>query len=164
MKKYDMILWGMKVYTKEMFPDCFPDNFVTELNVIEDDIELEELEVFRVSDNGQNDKLAFKSTYEKYVDGEITDKDLSATDFLTNFSTSCNYKKNKIRGILRNCLKREPKACILTGHAVHECGPSQVTSKRMKCKSNGHVDWWLFKESMPQQHFEVYEDKQIEEK
>lgn len=49
MKKYDMILWGMKVYTKEMFPDCFPDNFVTELNVIEDDIELEELEVFRVS-------------------------------------------------------------------------------------------------------------------
>lgn len=141
-----------------MFPDCFPDRFVTELNIVE--VETEEIEVFRVSDSGQNDKDAFKSTYEKYIDKEITDKDLSETDFLTNFSTSCNYKKNKIRGVLKNCLKREPKACILTGHAVHRCGPSQITSKRTKSKSNGHVDWWLFKECEPQEHFSVYQEEE----
>lgn len=147
------------MYTKAYFPECFPDNFVGELKKIETEEKV--LNVFRVSKNGKNDRAAFKSTYEEYIAGEITDKDLDPKDFLINYSTSCNYKKGRIRGILKMCMKRNPKALILEGSAIHECGPSQITKKRIPERRNdGHVDWWLYKDSNPQDFFEIYTEEQ----
>ena len=67
---------------------------------------------------------------QEYIAGEITDKDLDPNDPLINYSTSCNYKRAKIRGILKMCLKRHPRAKLLKGKTEITCGPSQITKNR----------------------------------
>lgn len=143
---------------KEDFPACFPDDFFEKLSQIK--VETEALDVYRVGKNGENNREAFKSTYEEYIAGEITDKDLDPNDPLINYSTSCNYKRAKIRGILKMCLKRHTRAKLLKGKTEITCGPSQITKNRCpERKSDGHVDWWLYKESSPQEYFEICEEK-----
>lgn len=147
------------MFKKADFPDCFPDNFIDKLNELKVDVEKDEQDVYRIGKNGENNRQAFKSTYEEFLDGEITDKDFDKEDILINFSTSCNRKKARIKGILKLCLKRHPRAVMLRGKTVLKCGPSQLTKKRVPARRNdGHIDWWLYKDSKPQDYFQISEE------
>lgn len=59
------------------------------------------------------------------------------------------------------CLKRNPRALILEERALHKFGSSQITKKRIpERKNDGHVDWGLYKDSNPQDFFEIHIEEQ----
>lgn len=139
---------------KNRFPECFPDNFYSE--ILPSNLPDEEYNVYRVSKNGNTDNNAFISTYEEYLNGEITDKDIDL-DNPSTYSTSCNKSKSRIKGILKLALKHgHPKPIILEGVTKRQCGPSQVSRDRDKFAARGHVDWWIFKNSKPEDSFKIW--------
>lgn len=85
------------MFKKADFPDCFPDNFIDKLNELKVDVEKDEQDVYRIGKNGENNRQAFKSTYEEFLDGEITDKDFDKEDILIISPPPATEKRQELK-------------------------------------------------------------------
>lgn len=68
------------------------------------------------------------------------------------YSTSCNLKYEEAEYVLKLMMKHRPQAFIAKGITEKSCGPCQLTAEREK-RDDTHVDWWIYKDSIPQIHF-----------
>lgn len=133
-----------------LFPSCFPANF--ESDILPKEAKCERKHVYRIIKSGIMDRAAFMSTYEEVINGlRPKGKRWNLNDPST-YSTSCNTDIKDAEYLLTVFMRNYPKPFIAEGETVEECGPSQLTSER-EPNEYSHVDWWIYKDSSPQNAF-----------
>lgn len=112
------------------------------------------IEVYRVCKWGKIESKAFLSTYEEREMKLCPYRDLDLSDPST-YSTSCYEKKKDIKRYFKLMSKKhEPLSILTKGLTKDCCGVSQRTSERIPTQKDSHVDWWLYINSKPEEHFE----------
>lgn len=142
---------------REEFPECYPDNFfvlMEQYDIINNkNILNENTVVYRVAKNGILNKQTFFSSYEEYIYGLVPDKDIDLDDLQT-YSTSFDTKKSKIKRLLKMFNKNYPKALLIEGTYRSDMGVALKTIDwKENYTSNHHVDWWIYRESLPENLF-----------
>ena len=134
------------------FPDCFPNNFVTDMlpeGAIEDN-----KEVYRVIKYGILNRDSYIGTHEEILKGLMPPGRIRRDPSNPGtYSTSCYLEESECVHFLKLCMRHKPEALIAKGITAAECGPSQLTSDR-EPRNDTHVDWWIYKEAEPQYYFE----------
>lgn len=139
------------------FPECFPENFETD--ILPEEAKEENKSVYRVIKYGSINRESFISTYEEMQRKLIPRKKRMDLNDPGIYSTSCNMKYDEAEYALNIFMRHHPKAFIARGETEGTCGPCQLTSEREK-RSDSHVDWWIYEESQPQTYFkEVAENE-----
>lgn len=144
------------------YPDCFPSDF--ESRILPKEAKCECISVYRIAADGVNNRDAFKGSYEKDVDRGIPEDYWLKHDESDPglYSTSCFEDIKDARRILKMIMRHNPAAIILKGTTDYCCGLCQRTRDRKKlgCRKS-HVDWWVYKNSAPQNFFkeETREDE-----
>lgn len=139
------------------FPECFPENFETD--ILPEEAKEENKSVYRVIKYGSINRESFISTYEEMQRKLIPRKKRMDLNEPGIYSTSCNMKYDEAEYALNIFMRHHPKAFIARGETEGTCGPCQLTSEREK-RSDSHVDWWIYEESQPQTYFkEVAENE-----
>lgn len=134
------------------YPDCFPENFETE--ILPKNLKSKCLEVYRIILSGKIDKDGFESTFEDVLKQRIQrKKPLDMTDPGT-YSTSCFIDIKYAKQYLNMFCRHHPAAILAKGCTDIKCGPSQITKERLPDNYNTHVDWWIYKDAQPQIFFE----------
>lgn len=132
------------------FPECFPSDF--ESRILPEEAKEENRAVYRVMKYGKIDKDGFISTFEEIKFGLRPQGKLDLND-PGLYSTSCYENRGDLDYFLSISMRKNPSAFIVKGETERSCGPCQLTKERKKCKDS-HVDWWIYKESNPEQYFE----------
>lgn len=134
------------------YPDCFPDNF--EEDILPKGAKCENKSVYRIIKYGKIDRDAFISTYEEVQRGfrPMPKRGMDLNNPGT-YSTSCNIEYSEAEYMLKVFMRHYPKPFIAKGNTNVECGPCQLTSEREE-RDDTHVDWWIYKDSNPQDYFE----------
>ena len=133
------------------FPNCFPENFETE--ILPREAKEENRLVYRIIKYGTINRDSFISTYEEIQRGLIPPKKRMNLQDPGLFSTSCNIDYSEAEYVLSLIMRHQPKAFIAKGETEGSCGPCQLTSEREKTTST-HIDWWIYDDSSPQLYFE----------
>ena len=133
------------------YPDCFPDNFETD--ILPQEAGNDEKKVYRGIKSGIRDRSGFLSTYEEIREGLIPPKKNVSADDPKLYSTSCNIKMSEAEYALDIFMRHHPPAIISKGKTKAVCGPNQLTSEREKDVKTTHVDWWIYKHANPQLYF-----------
>lgn len=136
------------------YPDCFPDNFETD--ILPKEAGNDEKDVYRIIKSGIIDKQGFLSTYEEIKKGLIPDKIKKGRISLNDpklYSTSCIVEMSEAEYALDLFMRHNPPAIISKGKTKAVCGPNQLTSEREKNVKTTHVDWWIYKHANPQLYF-----------
>ncbi|HJC65937.1 MAG TPA: hypothetical protein H9931_04350 [Candidatus Enterocloster excrementigallinarum] len=133
------------------FPNCFPENFETE--ILPREAKEENRLVYRIIKYGTINRDSFISTYEEIQRGLIPPKKRMNLQDPGLFSTSCNIDYSEAEYVLNLIMRHQPKAFIAKGETEGSCGPCQLTSEREKTTST-HIDWWIYDDSSPQLYFE----------
>lgn len=134
----------------EKYPECFPENFETD--ILPKDAKKENKSVYRVIKFGTIDRNGFIGTYEEIQRGLIPPKKRMNLDDPGLYSTSCNMKYSEAEYALNMFMRHYPKPFIAKGETEGSCGPCQLTSEREK-RSDTHVDWWIYEDTEPQIYF-----------
>lgn len=147
----------MKKEVKKEFPDFFPKD-IKEL-IKKAGGKEQKIVAYRLCRNGKVNRDAFISSYEynKYVIKKppYTNRDLFYSSDLGVYSTSCFEEYIYIKRV-KNCLaKYTPEQIIAKGIIHPSCGPCSSPSIK-----NKHIDWWLYKDSNPEDYFEEYKEKE----
>lgn len=139
------------------YPDCFPEDFEKRILPVKPK-DSRNLEVYRIIKSGIINNGAFLSTYEEIV-LKLTPmrKNIDFNNPIT-YSTSCNLSIEETNYILKILMRNPPKAIIAKGKTVVECGPSQVTKERESLREDQHVDWWIYKNTNPEEYFDEVEN------
>lgn len=137
------------------FPECFPENFESE--ILPKGAKKENKEVYRVMKYGEINRDSFISTYEEMKRGLIPRKKKYNLQNPELYSTSCNINCTELNYALALFMRHYPKAFIASGKTEESCGPSQLTSEREIKRKDGHVDWWIYEDSSPEIYFEEVE-------
>lgn len=137
------------------FPECFPENF--ESDILPKGAKKENKEVYRVIKYGEINRDSFISTYEEMKLGLIPMKKKYNPQDPSLYSTSCNINSTELEYVLSVFMRHYPKVFIARGETEGSCGPSQLTSEREIKRKDGHVDWWIYKDSNPEKNFEEVE-------
>lgn len=139
------------------FPDCFPDNFETE--ILPKEAKQENKSVYRIMKWGKINRDSFIGTFEEIQRGlRSRGKNFDPND-PGEYSTSCNMEYSEAKYVLDVLMRHPPAAIIAKGETEGTCGPSQLTSERNKSEKTQHVDWWVYKESEPQNYFKEVADE-----
>ena len=133
------------------FPNCFPENFETE--ILPREAKEENRLVYRIIKYGTINRDSFISTYEEIQRGLIPPKKRMNLQDPGLFSTSCNIDYSEAEYVLNLMMRQQPKAFIAKSETEGSCGPCQLTSEREKTTST-HIDWWIYDDSSPQLYFE----------
>lgn len=151
------------------YPDCFPLDF--ENRILPKDALAQDIEVYRVCENGEIEPNSFLSTYEEALLGTyyktISEllNELDEDDPIL-YSTSCFTNFKKVVWIVRS--KRQngyPNPIIVKGYIKGIYGLSQVTYERTKHdKKSGHIDWWIYKDANKQLYNDGWEKVDLNEK
>ncbi|WP_394884768.1 hypothetical protein [Clostridium butyricum] len=143
---------------KKVFPKFF-ENFEYK---IPEGAKAENIEVYRLCLSGSLDREAFYGSYECAII-----KKLSVSKEITedskdpgHYSTSCFEKARDIRNMKKCFTKHAPEVIVAKGITESSCGVCQRTKERTG-KNNSHIDWWVYEESNPQNHFKVVSDDEI---
>ena len=123
------------------FPECFPADFESE--ILPKDVEYKAYPVYRVLKKGVLNREAFVSSFEEFP------KRFRQSRKADSYSTSCFQDYKEICDILQFTFRdMYPKAILAIGKTEPVCGP---------CKKNefgsSHVDWWIYKDSHPENFF-----------
>lgn len=133
------------------YPDCFPENFETE--ILPQDARKEDRNVYRIIKSGKIDRNSFISTYEEIKRGlRPPTKSIKQND-PSLYSTSCNMRYTDAQYALKMFMRHYPTPFIAKGVTDMECGPSQITSDREPKEKSSHVDWWIYDKATPEVHF-----------
>ncbi|HHX59692.1 MAG TPA: hypothetical protein GX707_02980 [Epulopiscium sp.] len=117
------------------------------------------IEVFRACKTHKIDKGSFMPTFEEnnysYLDGE----DPSDPGV---YSLSTYENPRDVRRFANTNNNFRPPYKIAEGFTEPNCGPSQRTKERKKGRrpkyKSSHIDWWIYENEEPHQHFELIED------
>lgn len=139
------------------FPDCFPDNFETE--ILPEGATSENKPVYRVIKYGITNRDSYIGTYEEICRGLIPPKKRMNKYDPGLYSTSCNIEYSEAEYALNMFMRHHPKAIIAKGETVETCGPCQLTSEREE-RDDTHVDWWIYKDAEPQIYFSEVGDNE----
>lgn len=139
------------------FPECFPDNFVTD--ILPKGAKEENKSVYRVMKYGTIDREGFISTYEEIQRGLIPRKKRMRLNDPGLYSTSCNIEYSEAAYALRLFMRHYLAPFIAKGLIHGEYGPSQLTSERDRERTDTHVDWWVYDGNEPQMYFSKEEEK-----
>lgn len=133
------------------YPDCFPQNF--ESDILPKEAKEQFLEVYHILLFGNLDEINFLSTYE--IDLRKLTKRSRPLDMNDpgTYSTSCFIDKEDADYYLELLGKHHPKAKLAKGITEPSCGLSQITKERKPEKLDSHVDWWLYKDTNANQYF-----------
>lgn len=143
-----------------MFPACFPENFETELLPITQE-DSKELDVYRIIKRGVLNREAFIGSMEESERGLVNKK--YPPHNCGSYGTSCNENLEEIYYLIDTFMSKKPKVEVAKGKTVVCCGPSQRTKDRDPSHaSEGHVDWWIYDEAQPQEHFELIERRETQ--
>ena len=112
------------------FPNCFPENFETE--ILPREAKEENRLVYRIIKYGTINRDSFISTYEEIQRGLIPPKKRMNLQDPGLFSTSCNIDYSEAEYVLNLIMRHQPKAFIAKGETEGSCGPCQLTSERKK--------------------------------
>lgn len=117
------------------------------------------IEVFRACKTSKIDKESFIPTFEENGYSYLHNDD-SSDPGVYSLSTYEKLKDIKRFAVTnRDC---RPPYKIAKGITEPECGPSQRTKERKKERNpkykSSHVDWWIYENEKPHQHFELIED------
>ena len=135
-----------------VYPDCFPDNFASE--ILPKEAKYENKPVYRIIKFGKINRDAFISSYEEVVKGlRPAPKIGMDLDDPGTYSTSCNMEYSEAEYMLKIFMRHYPRPCIAKGLTEYKCGPCQLTSEREE-RIDTHVDWWIYKDANPQDYFE----------
>ena len=140
-----------------IYPDYFPSDFD---EILPKGAGCCIREVYRVGKYGENNREAFIGTYgevlcgtlpkrnrEKWLENNKRNIDSLSTSFFETFED--------IKHLCDVTLKELPEKVILKGVLQPEDGPSQLTRERKPCKTDSHVDGWLYKNASPEKHFYI---------
>lgn len=135
------------------YPDCFPDDF--EKHILPKGAELQNKKVYRIIKSGEISRDSFISTYEEVQRGlrPMPKRGMDLRDPGT-YSTSCHMEYEDACLLKNVFMRHHPAALIAEGVTEKSCGPSQLTSERETGKKDSHVDWWIYENSSPQNHFQ----------
>ena len=133
------------------YPDCFPENFETE--ILPAGAKEENKSVYRIIKYGTINRESFISTYEEIHRGLIPPRKRINLKDPGIYSTSCNMDYSEAEYVLRLIMRHKPEAFIAQGETEKSCGPCQLTAERETGKG-AHVDWWVYDDSEPQRYFE----------
>lgn len=146
---------------KGKYPDCFPVNI--EQLIIEDGAGENEFIYYRVCDNEDINRDAFKGTYEVALDkiGSVHNRDVYLGDEKTidigEYATSGFEKVKDAKNILKCKKKHHDGPIIIVGSTIPSCGLSMRTKdSKTRKKKNSHIDWWIYKEAHPEIYFKKY--------
>lgn len=131
----------------EKYPDCFPENFETD--ILPKEARKENKAVYRIIKTGEIDRNSFIGTYEEMIRGMIPYKKRMNMNDPGLYSTSCNIEYSEAEYALRMFMRHYPRPIIAKGETEGTCGPCQLTSEREE-RTDTHVDWWIFEEAKPQ--------------
>lgn len=145
---------------KREFPDCFPENFESE--ILPKNLKDQQLHVFRVCLHGPISRETFCGTYEEAMKApnerirniRLRGKPLNDAG---TYSTSCFRERVDCEGSLVCLQRHHPSPFLIEGTASSEYGPLQETKERKKCNTS-HVDWWLYKNADPSEKFHKVKD------
>lgn len=132
------------------YPECFPENFETD--ILPKGAKKENKSVYRIIKSGTIDRNGFIVTYEEIQRGLIPPKKRMNLNDPGLYSTSCNVEYSEAEYALNMFMRHYPKPFIAKGETEGTCGPCQLTSEREE-RSDTHVDWWVYEETEPQIYF-----------
>lgn len=146
----------------------FPDNYPPDLmeRIIEDGAENNTFEnVYRIANYGENNRDAFLSTFltnlRDNMNINIRDTFIAGTNNydIGTYGTSLTSNKKRAISTLRLMERKYNGPILLKGTIFPEYGMSMYTkdSKRRKAYSKYHIDWWLYKNEDPSEHFSIIE-------
>jgi len=134
---------------KKKFPKYFP------VNKLPVGVKEQNIEVYRMCKWGLVERKAFYSNYEEAEILGMKLKGYSHEHYLSDIdkhSVSSFEKQEDAKSRLKLFTRHKPKCIIAKGITSANCGPSQRTSERKKCKDS-HIDWWIYENAEPHLHF-----------
>lgn len=132
------------------YPECFPENFETD--ILPEGAKKEIKAVYRVIKYGTINRDSFIGTYEEIQRGLIPPKKKMNLKDPGLYSTSCNIEYSEAEYALNMFMRHYPRPFIAKGETEATCGPCQLTAEREE-RDDTHVDWWLYEETEPQTYF-----------
>lgn len=138
------------------YPDCFPENFETE--ILPKGAQENSRRVYRIIKyDDEINRKNFMSTYEEIQSKLMPRPKRYNENDPSIYSTSCQLDLPALRSLLACCMKHHPKAFIAVGTTEGSCGLSQLTAERNPEKKDGHVDWWVYADAKPHRYFKKVE-------
>lgn len=135
--------------TEKKFPSYF-SNFE-----LPKEAKCQHIRVYRACKTETVDKESFLPTYEEngYNHGAHDPSDPSV------YALSTYEEPKDVKRFADLTKHYDPPYKIAIGKTEPDCGPSQRTRERKpKRKCNSHVDWWLYENANPHEHFNIIDD------
>lgn len=140
-----------------MFPTCFPAHFEEKLLPVKEEDSVA-IHVYRILKSGKLDRDAFLSSWEEFQRNLVPTP--RNADDPSSYGTSCTVSLKQAQYMCNMFMKFYPKPEIALGHTVVNLGPSQFSYVRNQDAAKNHVDWWIYQESQPQNHFHIIEKEE----
>ena len=143
------------------FPDCFPDDFASA--ILPKEAGYKAHFGYRIAKYGRECPVSYFSTVEeRIIDGKALGQSRKADDYSTSLFDTPDYPRYILSLVMR--YDRRPKACLVSGYTVPECGPSLVDVEKPHRTRNGpircrHISWWIYEEARPWEYFEEAGEK-----
>jgi len=114
----------------------------------------ESIEVHRACKTQKAEEPSFLPSFEENS-FQVLDGD---PEELGNYSLSTYEKPKHVKRFAALDGHYQPPWKIAIGRTEPCCGLAQRTREREKWRKDSHVDWWLYKNACPHEHFELIED------
>lgn len=101
------------------------------------------------------EKESFLPTYEENVCCVLESQE---PDDPGVYSLSTYEKPRDVKRFVATNYQYKPPFKIAIGVTEPVCGPSQRTKERKPQQKNSHVDWWLYENAEPYNHFELIDN------
>lgn len=143
------------------FPDCFPGDFASTL--LPEEAGYEAHFGYRIAKYGRECPVSYFSTQEeRIIDGKGLGPGEKAEEFSTSLFDKPEYPEYILSLVMRD--DRRPRACLVSGYTVPECGPSLIgREKSLKTRSGPvrcrHISWWVYEDARPWEYFEEAGEK-----
>lgn len=134
---------------KKKFPSYF-ENFQLPEGARE-----QRFEVFRACKTQKVDRESFTPTFEENECLDCDGDDLSDPGL---YSLSTYGKPKDIKRFANTNHQFRPPYKIAKGITEPTCGLSQITKERKPKRKDSHIDWWIYENAEPHQHFELIEN------
>lgn len=149
----------------KVFPENYPNDLLE--RITEDGAGNNTIDnVYRVANYGENNRDAFLSTFLTNIKDSLNTnnrdvcKAQEQTYDIGTYSTSLYAKAKRAKNILLLLERKYNGPILLKGTVLPEYGMSMYTrdsKTRDVNKKSSHIDWWVYKDEDPSEHFEIVE-------
>ena len=133
------------------FPDCFPENFESE--ILPNNAEYKKYNAYRILKHGILNHNEFLSTFEEFKDSKYKPRGYNPLSAET-YSTSVFSSVHDAKSIMKLMCRHYPHPSLAEGTTEPCCGPC------LKEYNSSHINWWIFKDSLPENFFKVVEQNE----